>query len=69
MKNIGLFLALREKIPNNFKSKIFLIINLGKTATPKLTHKPTPNLIVLIDIPKTTKAQTRKSKHKISPLK
>ena len=69
LNNARLFLREREKIFNNFKSKIFPKKNLDKILTSEPTPDPTPNPSVF-DAAKPTKAQAKKSKkkHKISPL-
>ena len=59
----------KKKILNNFKSKIFPIKYIpDKIPTPEPTPDTTTDL-TLLDIPKARKAQIKKSKHKISPLK
>ena len=52
--------------------KIFTIKNLDEIPTPEPAPEPAPEETpdpAVFDTPKTTKAKTKKSKHKISPLK
>ena len=65
LNNLGLFFSAREKVPNNFKSRIFPIKNLDKTSARELTFEsaiqPAPK-----PTPETRKAKTKRN---ISPLK
>ena len=54
LKNAGLFIRAREKILNNFKSKISPMKNPDKTPTPDTALEPT----MVFDTPKPTKEQT-----------
>ena len=59
LNNVGFFLSAREKILNNFESKIFLIKNLNNP-TPVPAPEPARK-----SAPEPTKEQTRKSLFKL----
>ena len=42
LNNLGLLFSTREKVLNNFKSRLFAIKNLYKIPTREPTHEPTP---------------------------
>ena len=60
LNNLALFFGAREKVLNNFKSRLFPIINLGKIPT----REPTPEVAT-----EPTKAIKAKGKRKLISLK
>ena len=68
LKNTGFLFNVRAKVLISLKSNIFLVENLNQIPTPEATPERTSDPTVF-ESPKPTKAQTKKSKHKISLLK
>ena len=80
LNNVGLFRSTKETVLNYLKSKIFSVKNINKLWAPEPTSKRTPDPTVfdtpettpdpsVLDTPKRTKARTKESKHRTSPIK
>ena len=72
LKNTGFLFNVRAKVLISLKSNIFPVENLNQIPTPEPTPEATPERTsdpTVFESPKPTKAQTKKSKHKISLLK
>ena len=71
LNNWGFFLSAREKVLNNFESRLFSIKNLGKTSThePKFESAFQPAPEPTPETTKATKETKTKTKRKISQLK